>query len=98
MLKLPDDPFVTLELVHRPDDDLPTDSTLSHLVIQVEDLRATIADLAEHGITTEDPTSPDDRADFLTCLLDDPDGNRIELVQWPPGHGDGMTEADLSED
>jgi hypothetical protein len=26
----------------------------------------------------------------------DPDGNRIELVQWPPGHPDGMTEADLS--
>ena len=22
-------------------------------------------------------------------------GYRIELVQWPPGHADGMTEADF---
>jgi lactoylglutathione lyase len=24
----------------------------------------------------------------------DPDGNRIELVQWPAGHADGLTAAD----
>ena len=27
-------------------------------------------------------------------MLADPDGNRIELVQWPPGHADGITAAD----
>ncbi|MGH3088226.1 MAG: VOC family protein, partial [Rubrobacteraceae bacterium] len=26
----------------------------------------------------------------------DPDGYRIELVEWPPGHPDGLTEADFS--
>jgi lactoylglutathione lyase len=25
----------------------------------------------------------------------DPDGYRIELVQWPAGHADGITEADF---
>jgi lactoylglutathione lyase len=27
----------------------------------------------------------------------DPDGNRIELVQWPAGHADGITTADWQE-
>jgi hypothetical protein len=31
-----------------------------------------------------------------TSWLTDPDGYRIELVQWPPGHPDGITEADFS--
>ena len=28
-------------------------------------------------------------------MLTDPDGYRIELVQWPPGHPEGMTAGDL---
>jgi len=28
--------------------------------------------------------------------LTDPDGYRIELVQWPPGHADGITAADFA--
>jgi lactoylglutathione lyase len=31
-----------------------------------------------------------------TAWTTDPDGNRIELVQWPPGHPDGMTAADFA--
>jgi len=27
--------------------------------------------------------------------LTDPDGYRIELVQWPPGHPHGITSADF---
>jgi lactoylglutathione lyase len=27
----------------------------------------------------------------------DPDGNRIELVQWSAGHADGITVADWAE-
>jgi lactoylglutathione lyase len=27
----------------------------------------------------------------------DPDGNRIEVVQWPAGHADGITAADWAE-
>jgi hypothetical protein len=33
--------------------------------------------------------------DIRTSWLIDPDGYRIELVQWPPGHPAGMTAADF---
>jgi dihydrofolate reductase len=43
-------------------------------------------------------------ATFVHALIADglvdeyrPDGNRVELVQWPPGHADGMTAADMVE-
>ena len=41
--------------------------------------------------------SPDDSGDFRTTWVIDPDGNRIELVQWPAGHADGITAADWEE-
>lgn len=58
-------------------------------------MQATIADLAAHGIGAEPPASPDGSGDFWTSWLTDPDGYRIELVQWPAGHPRGMTEADM---
>jgi lactoylglutathione lyase len=61
MLKLPDDSFVTLELVHRPGDGPVTAGALNHLVVQVEDLPATLAGLERHGITagpSRPPTGP----------------------------------------
>lgn len=36
--------------------------------------------------------------DFWTSWLTDPDGYRIELVQWPAGHADGLTRADFPEE
>jgi lactoylglutathione lyase len=95
MLKLPGDDFVTLELVCHPEY-APSggDSPLSHLVIQVDDMGTARARLAERGIDVDEPTSPDGSSDFWTAMLTDPDGNRIELVQWPPGHADGITAAD----
>jgi lactoylglutathione lyase len=54
----------------------------------------TLAELAAHGVDADEATSPDGSADFLTSWVVDPDGNRIELVQWPAGHADGMTAAD----
>jgi len=30
-----------------------------------------------------------------TSWLTDPDGYRLELVQWPTGHADGITAADF---
>ena len=95
MLKLPSDEFVTIELVHDPargEHDIATG--LSHFVIQVESMDATIAELAAKGIDVAEPESPDGSADFLTTWITDPDGNRIELVQWPAGHPDGLTAAD----
>jgi lactoylglutathione lyase len=93
MLKLPDDEFVMIELVSGPSRD-DTGSGLNHFVIQVESLAATMADLRAAGIAVESPDSPDGTDDFLTTWITDPDGNRIELVQWPAGHGDGITAGD----
>lgn len=97
MLKLPDDEFVTVELVHQPGSDTPAGSGLSHLVVAVESMAATVGRLAAAGIDVEAPTSPDGSDDFLTAFLTDPDGNRIELVQWPAGHAAGMSAADWPE-
>jgi catechol 2,3-dioxygenase-like lactoylglutathione lyase family enzyme len=93
MLQLPDDPFVSLELVHNPARPVKDVSAVNHLVVQVDDLETTIADLATRGVTAETPAEPG--PGIRTSWLTDPDGYRIELVQWPPGHPAGMTAADL---
>ena len=98
MLKLPDDEFVTIELVHDPTaGEREVGTGLSHFVIMVESMDATIAALSARGIDVDKPTSPDDSDDFRLTWIVDPDGNRIELVQWPAGHADGMTAADLAD-
>ncbi len=95
MLGLPGDEFVTIELVHDPNEtDVEGGTRLSHFVIQVESMDVTLTELTARGIDAEAPTSPDGSADFLTTWVVDPDGNRIELVQWPAGHADGITTAD----
>src|SRR4051812_47447244 len=96
MLKLPGDEFVTLELVHSLTHGPVDPGGLSHLVIQVEDVHATVAELAARGVHAEEPGSPDGSADFWTAWVTDPDGYRIELVQWPLGHPDGMTRSDFT--
>ena len=96
MLKLPGDEFVTIELVHNPTESVVSGGTrLSHFVIQVDSMDATLSDLAARGIHAETPTSPDGSADLRTTWVVDPDGNRIELVQWPAGHAQGMSAADF---
>ena len=93
-LKLLDDPFVSLELVHDPARPVEDIGAVNHLVVQVDDLEAAIADLATRGVTAEPPTDPG--PGIRTSWLTDPDGYRIELVQWPPGHPAGMTAADFA--
>jgi lactoylglutathione lyase len=96
MLKLPGDEFVTVELVH---DGNPVDlgTSVSHLVVQVESMADTLGVLAGHGI--EPVASMQERDDGLkTAFIVDPDGRRIELVQWPAGHADGMTADDWPEE
>ncbi len=98
MLKLPRDEFVTIELVHDPTQGEANVSTgLSHFVIKVEAMDATISELAARGIDADVPVSPDGSDDFRTTWVIDPDGNRIELVQWPADHADGITAADWAE-
>jgi lactoylglutathione lyase len=100
MLKLPGDEFVTIELVHDPTegDVAEHGRDLSHFVIKVESMDAALASLAAHGIDADAPLSPDGSDDFRTALIVDPDGNRIELVQWPPDHADGMSAADWADE
>jgi lactoylglutathione lyase len=96
MLQLPGDPFVSLELVHDPAQESAGSGTgISHLVIQVDSLDAALADLAGQGITAEPPGLPGGADGPRTSWITDPDGYRIELVQWPAGHADGITGADF---
>lgn len=98
MLKLPDDNFVSVELVHDPSAvGVDIDTGLSHFAVHVESIATTIAKLGDQGIDVAAPTSPDGSADFLATWLTDPDGNQIELVQWPAGHPDGITAADFQD-
>jgi len=95
MLKLSEDEAVSIELVHDPGAGAVEPGGFNHLVIQVEDLHGAVARLAAHGLQADTPSSPDDSGDFWTTWLTDPDGYRIELVQWPNGHTDGLTGADF---
>jgi lactoylglutathione lyase len=96
MLKLPDDEFVTVELVHDGDP-VVRGTDVSHLVVQVESMADMLDELAGQGI---EPVAPGQENDdgLRTAFIADPDGRRIELVQWPAGHTDGMTAADWPEE
>ena len=97
MLQLPDDPFVTIELVHDPARGNAGPGTgISHLVIQVGSLDAALADLAAKDIAAEPPGLPGGPDGPRTSWMSDPDGYRIELFQWPAGHADGITKADFA--
>jgi lactoylglutathione lyase len=93
MLKLPGDEFITVELVHDPEQ--PGADGPSHFVIQVESMDGTLRALAAQGIDTDAPASPDGTDDFLITWVTDPDGIRTELVQWPAGRTEGMGPADF---
>lgn len=97
MLNLPGDgDMVTLELAHdpaRPSVDVGTG--FSHIAVQVDTLRATLAALAAQGVGCDAPRRPAGEHGPTTCVVRDPDGYRLELVEWPPGHPDGLTRADF---
>ncbi len=97
MLKFPTEEFVSLELVHRPTDE-PVDlgTGFSHLPVQVDDLAGTVESLSRAGLQLGPIEEPGGADGPRTSFLTDPDGYRIELVQWPPGHPDGLTRADWS--
>lgn len=96
MLKFPGDEIVTLELVHRPSDGpVDTGTGFSHLAVQVGDLSTAVEGLARAGLTPGGVELPGGPSGPKTSWLTDPDGYRIELVQWPPGHAYGLTAADF---
>ncbi|GAB2659322.1 VOC family protein [Kribbella swartbergensis] len=84
-LKLPGEKAVSLELVHRPADGKVEISGFEHFAIEVDSLRDTIERLTAAGLEPgpeQYPAGPDGPK---TSWLVDPDGYRIELVEWPPG-------------
>ena len=96
MLKLPDDEFVTIELVSSTSGRQSVDlgDGLSHLAVQVDSMDEAVKLLREHHVEVDEPKSPDGTAGFLTVTVKDPDGRDIELVQWPPGHAAGLSSED----
>jgi lactoylglutathione lyase len=97
MLNLPGDgEVVTLELAHNPTlDSLEIGNGFSHIVVQVDRLDATLAELTARGVAFDEMQTPAGDNGPQTSFLHDPDGYRIELVEWPAGHPDGMTHADF---
>jgi lactoylglutathione lyase len=84
-LKLPDESSVSLELVHRPADGPVVIAGFQHLAIDVGTLGPTLERLQVAGLApgaTEFPGGPDGPK---IAWLVDPDGYRIELVEWPAG-------------
>jgi hypothetical protein len=59
MLQLPDDPFVSRELVHDPIRPVTSSDAVNHLVVQTDDLEATITDLAARGVQADGRPSSD---------------------------------------
>ena len=95
ILKFPEEPVATLELVHRCGDE-PVGNRFDHLAIQVDVLTATLEALTQAGLEPEPVQFPAGSDGPKTSWLTDPDGYRIELVEWPPGHPDGITAADFA--
>jgi lactoylglutathione lyase len=83
-LRLPDEPSVSLELVHRPADGPVEVSGFQHFAIEVESLAETVERLTAASLQPGDPELPGGPDGPKISWLVDPDGYRIELVEWPP--------------
>lgn len=97
ILKFPGEPAASLELVHRPAS-APVDvgTGFDHLAIQVDTLATTLETLTEAGLEPEPVQFPGGCDGPKTSWLTDPDGYRIELVEWPSSQPDGLTDAAFS--
>ena len=84
MLKLPGDEFVTVELVRDPRGGALGPGGLNHLVIQVESMHATAADLTARGVHVEAPGSPDGSDDFWTAWVPTPTATGSSWCSGPP--------------
>jgi len=98
VLSFPGEPVATLELVHRPGSGPAGTGGLDHLAIQVDDLAETRATLTDRGLKPGEAELPGGPEGPKTAWLEDPDGYRIELVEWPAGHPYGLTAADFPDD
>ena len=53
----------------------------NHIAISVDDIDATLADLAEKGIEPEKPQYTVSEGGSRICFVRDPDGYRIEIIE-----------------
>ncbi len=53
----------------------------NHIAITVEDIHATLAELAKVGIEPEKPPYTVGEGGSLICFVRDPDGYRVELIE-----------------
>jgi lactoylglutathione lyase len=98
MLKFPAEQIVSLELACQPaGGPVQIGTAFSHLAVQVDDLAVTVADLTRAGLEPGPVEYPGGQDGPHTSWISDPDGHRLELVQWPPGHPDGITAADFDQ-
>ncbi|WP_350277167.1 VOC family protein [Kribbella sp. HUAS MG21] len=84
-LRLPDEPSVSLELVHRPADGPVEAGGFQHFAIEVESLAETVDRLTAAGLNPGEPELPGGSDGPKTSWVVDPDGYRFELVEWPAG-------------
>jgi lactoylglutathione lyase len=92
ILKFPDEAAASLELVHRAGGgSVDVGSGFDHLAIEVESLTAALARLTAAGLEPGPVECPGGPHGPKTSWLTDPDGYRIELVEWPPESPGGIT-------
>ncbi len=85
-----------LELTyHHGVDSYELGDGFSHLAMSVDDIEATVAELAEHGISPEEPPFQPQEGSPWICMVPDPDGYKIELVRFPAEHAEGVTREDF---
>ena len=96
LLAFPEEAAATLELVHRPSEGPVELGGFDHLAVQVDDLSRTLRALERRGLRPGPLELPAGEDGPRTAWLADPDGSRIELVEWPPGHEEGITAADFA--
>jgi lactoylglutathione lyase len=82
-LRLPAEESVSLELVHRPAAGPVEPGGFEHFAIEVDSLTETIDRLTAAGLQPGELELPGGPDSPKICWLVDPDGYRIELVEWP---------------
>ena len=97
VLKFPEEEAASIELVHRPADGPVVVGGFDHLAITVDDLAETIERLTAAGLEPGPLQLLDGEDGLKISWITDPDGYRIELVEWPAGHTDGLTAADFAQ-
>jgi lactoylglutathione lyase len=81
---LPDD-GPRLELTYNFDQEEPYEigTGYGHIAVRVDDLDVTLAELAKEGIEPEKPPYSVREGGSRLCFVRDPDGYRIELLEFP---------------